>query len=166
MVLDRLFTRTPLVLAIVIVWRAPRYWFAWYSAFILLFIAEYALNNPIYAARLLPPALYDINAVCWPLVLLYFFFFPNGRPVPRRALWLVVPLSSFHLAFQGAGALLRSVSIPLVIEQFFFDLFLPVVGLEAFLILAFQVYRYRRASSPLEKQQTQWVLLGLAIFSL
>jgi hypothetical protein len=40
-----------------------------------------------------------------------------------------------------------------------------LVGLEALLILACQIYRYRRASSLLEKQQTKWFVLGLIIFA-
>ncbi|GHO49066.1 hypothetical protein [Ktedonospora formicarum] len=166
-IFDILFTLPILVVATVIVWRARKNWFAWYSAFVVIFIGEYLFNNPIYAARLIPLAFYDANAVCWPLLLLYFFFFPNGKPTPRRALWLVVPLSLIHLTLEVVSVLATYALIPPAIlnDEFLQSLFTYPIGLEVFLILLSQVYRYWRVSSPLEKQQTKWFLLGLAIFA-
>ncbi|HEY0753818.1 MAG TPA: hypothetical protein VGD98_07655 [Ktedonobacteraceae bacterium] len=165
-VFDIVFSLPILVIATVIMWRARRNWFAWYSAFIVIFIGEYVFNNPVYVARLMPLPLYEANSICWPLVLLYFFFFPNGKPAPRRAVWLVVPLSLFHLATQILGLLTEITPLPPVLhEEFISTLFNALLGLEAFLILGSQVYRYWRVSSPLEKQQTKWFLLGLAMFA-
>jgi hypothetical protein len=166
LVFSLVFALPIVALATFIVWRARWNWFAWYSAIILLFIAEYALASQVYVARLIPPPLYDANAVFWPLVLLYFFLFPNGKAVPRGALWLVVPVSLLHLAYQVWGAFLEFLPLPQWVA--WSEAFTPpielLIGLEVLLILVCQVYRYRRASSPLEKQQTKWFVVGLMIF--
>lgn len=165
-VFDLVFTLPILVVATIIVWRARRNWFAWYSAFLVIFIGEYVFNNPVYAARLIPLSLYDANSVCWPFVLLYFFFFPNGKSAPRHAVWLVVALSLFHFTFQIVSVLLETrllASAPQ--EELLLSLFSYLIGLQAFLILGSQVYRYWRVSSPLERQQTKGFMLGLAIFA-
>ena len=72
-----------------------------------------------------------------------------------------------HLAFQVLGAFLEFLPLPQWVA--WLEALTPpiqlLIGVEAFLVLACQVYRYRRASSPLEKQQTKWFVLGLIIFA-
>ena len=80
---------------------------------------------------------------------LFFYLFPTGRFVPRwtRWVWLVVTVlwavNSFIPSFQ----------------------FLYPVVLLGFLCstLAAQIYRYRRVFSPLQRQQTKWVVFGGSI---
>ena len=72
-----------LAVALLIVWRAGWNWFAWYSAFFLVFIAGFAFYDEVYVARLLPLWFLEVGALFWPLILLYFYLFPNGKPVPR-----------------------------------------------------------------------------------
>jgi hypothetical protein len=79
---------------------------------------------------------------------IFFYLFPNGQFVPRWTRWLAVGSLLYWLA----------------------DIFLPVwqnsllnfvifLGFVASLFGA-QVYRYRRVSTPRERQQTKWVVLG------
>src|SRR6266540_6621445 len=85
------------------------------------------------------------------------YVFPDGRFVPRwtRALaiawiaWIVIsPFTPFVVAdFAGASALWFGVLVP---------------GGMGIGILA-QVYRYRRVSSRVERQQTRWVLFGFGV---
>ncbi|MBO0784070.1 MAG: hypothetical protein J2P37_35130, partial [Ktedonobacteraceae bacterium] len=84
-------------------------------------------------------------------LLVLFVLFPSGRFVPR---WLWVP------------------SLLLVLTQ------TPIVGslpgpeeMGALVILgllvcigASQIYRYRRVSTPVERQQTKWVIYGFLLF--
>jgi len=91
------------------------------------------------------------------LFMLVFLLFPNGQFVPRWTRWILVvflagqiPLTFFHFA-------------PLIPNN-------PVsqpgwlMSLGEFAILALiQLYRYRRVSSPLERQQTKWVVFGFAV---
>jgi hypothetical protein len=87
--------------------------------------------------------------VCVPT---FFLLFPSGRFVPRWTRWgvLVVGLYEVWYVFfsnEGQGSGLGSLV--------FAALLLGLVGL--------QVYRYRRVSIYRERQQTKWVVFGLAI---
>jgi hypothetical protein len=153
------------VVAVVIVLKAGRNWFAWYSAFFLIFIAEYAFFHEVYIANLLPWWIYDAGAMFWPLILPYLFLFPNGRPAPRLGLWVVGPVFALHTFFQTVGYLL--LLFPNNLNQTDFEFFLDpfqamVVGTFLF-ILGCQVYRYLRISTREEMQQTKWFLMGFAL---
>ncbi|HEV2459639.1 MAG TPA: hypothetical protein VGS80_14880, partial [Ktedonobacterales bacterium] len=87
---------------------------------------------------------------------LFFCIFPSGRFVPRWTPWLVLAWTAFRVgdAFsryvpQANAHLpppLFAISVCLVIS-----------------LVAVQVYRYRRVSTPVQRQQTKWVLLGTAL---
>jgi len=84
------------------------------------------------------------------LFLLVFSLFPTGQFVPR---WMRGPIVVF-----------LAVSVPFT---FFPALngflgFLVSLGELAILVVV-QLYRYRRVSSPRERQQTKWVVFGFAV---
>ena len=86
---------------------------------------------------------------------LFFYLFPDGRLVPRWARWLLV-LWIAHEApyyFLPGSVLDTERSFPPI--DFVLDLSLLCVGVGA------QVYRYRRVSGPVQRQQTKWVVFGL-----
>ncbi len=84
---------------------------------------------------------------------LFIYLFPSGRFVPHWTRWLMVawvaywvntqffPNSPLNNSWLGA---------------------LPLVGLVASQI-ALQVYRYRRVSTPIQRQQTKWVVFGFVL---
>src|SRR5581483_4813893 len=155
-----------LTVALLIVLRAGWNWFAWYSAFLLLFIAEFAFYDEVFVARLLPLAVYEVGALFWPLVLLYFFLFPNGKPVPRRALWVIAPVLLVHFAFQTTAFL--ALAFPDVVSasalDFIVEPFQVGISVVFLFILGCQVYRYLRVSTREERQQTKWFLFGFVAF--
>jgi hypothetical protein len=155
-----------MLVALLIVLRAGWNWFAWYSAFLLLFIAEYAFYDEVFVARLLPLAVYEVGALFWPLVLLYFFLFPNGHAVPRRALWVVMPVLLAHFAFQTAAFFLLVFPSPFYepIVDSVVGPFQIVISMIFVFLLGCQVYRYLRVSTREEKQQTKWFLFGFVFF--
>ncbi len=84
---------------------------------------------------------------------LFFYLFPTGRFVPRwtRWLWLgVIVLWAVYSFFP---------SLPFNSSIFFTVLLLGFLGSA----LVAQIYRYRRASSPVQRQQTKWVVFGISI---
>ena len=89
-----------------------------------------------------------VSQVCFGI---FFYLFPDGRFVPRWTRFLAV-----------ASALL------FVPDIFFPDSALAVVAGTLFfafvgsLVFA-QVYRYRRVSTPEQRQQTKWVVFGFAV---
>jgi hypothetical protein len=89
------------------------------------------------------------------LFVLVFSLFPSGRLVPRWTRWILVVLlvgqvpASFPNAPFATNFLAGTLG------------WLAQLGGGA-LLVAVQVYRYRRVSSPLQRQQTKWVVIGLA----
>ena len=122
-------------------------------------------SGPIFSSTVVPyilPSPWQVPNECLlflslALFLLVFSLFPSGQFVPSFMRWILVvflvgqiPLSFFHFA-------------PLIPNT-------PdsqpgwLVFLGEFAVLAlFQLYRYRRVSSPLERQQTKWVVFGFAV---
>jgi signal transduction histidine kinase len=91
-----------------------------------------------------------------------FFLFPNGRFVPTWTRWVLLITIPWNVllfilpGFDGASlSLLGPLSLGLLAIGYFSIL---SVGLYA------QIYRYRHISSPLERQQTRWVVFGFAIW--
>src|SRR5260370_16193976 len=91
------------------------------------------------------------------LLVLVFLLFPNGQFVPRWTRWTFVVFLVGQIPstfFPGAPFMLNT-NASLVG-------FLMLVG-EAAILAVVQLYRYRRVSSPLQRQQTKWVVFGMAI---
>jgi hypothetical protein len=83
-----------------------------------------------------------------------FYTFPSGRWVPRWSPWLIlvwiVPVLPKALLPAGMNDFLAS-------HQWITNTTSPLLT-ASFLIA--QVYRYRRVSTPAERLQTKWVMLG------
>src|SRR5438876_605263 len=84
---------------------------------------------------------------------LFFYLFPTGRFVPGFTRWLALGWIAFWVlqTFFPTSPL----SNPWLSGVLF-------LGLIASLIVL-QVYRYRRVSSPLQRQQTKWVVFGIVL---
>jgi hypothetical protein len=85
---------------------------------------------------------------------LFICLFPSGQFVPRWTRWLAVAwiicnLINFLPAPRLNNSLLILINIP----------FLVLLGS----MLAVQIYRYRRVSTPVQRQQTKWVVFGIAL---
>jgi hypothetical protein len=90
-------------------------------------------------------------------IVLFFYVFPSGHFVPRWTRWVTVvalvywvfdvffPFSSFNPF--SLSRVLNSV------------VFLGMIGG----IVVVQIYRYRRVSSPAQRQQTKWVVYGVSV---
>jgi hypothetical protein len=94
-----------------------------------------------------------VGEVC---VVLFFLLFPGGRFVPHWTRWLAVAFIAYVVSdipfpelYSGSLAL-ESVS------QWVF------IGMVVILLWS-QVYRYRRVSSPAQRQQTKWVVFGTTL---
>ncbi len=93
-------------------------------------------------------------------ILLFIYLFPNGRLYPR---WAII--------FLGAAIFVTVISTVLEITGFGFfsrvqvSLLLATAAL-MFLGGIFQIFRYLRSSTLIERQQTKWALLGIIILIL
>jgi hypothetical protein len=89
------------------------------------------------------------------LFVLVFSLFPSGRFVPRWARWAALVTLTVQIPYAFfPNAPFATLTGALG--------WLAQLG-EGALLVAAQVYRYRRVSSSLERQQTKWVVVGLAV---
>jgi hypothetical protein len=87
------------------------------------------------------------------VIFLLSALFPNGKFVPRWSGWITVGWIIWSMIF---FTFLHNV-------PFAFDILALVSGMVCALIA--QIYRYWRVSTPTERQQTKWVVLGGSIAS-
>jgi hypothetical protein len=150
LVLTLAFAFVSFTLGAVIFWRRSDDWMALLVA--LVVVATVALNVPsVFQAshpawRVLANVLIVLGGG---VSLLAFSLFPDGRFVPRWTRWLLlcwVVAGLVFLFFPDAS-----------FASSFYDL---VFHAEVVLILIAQVYRYRTAASPLQRQQGKWIVFG------
>src|SRR6266496_4400997 len=90
-------------------------------------------------------------------LLLFFYVFPSGHFVPSFTRWVLV----VALLFWGFDAFFPSSSFnPFSLSQVLGGLIF--LGLLVGVVVA-QIYRYRRVSSPAQRQQTKWVVYGMSM---
>jgi hypothetical protein len=94
---------------------------------------------------------------------LFFFLFPGGRFAPRWTRWLAVAFIVFDLCTLsttlGPRPFAGSYSRLPALESVSYLVFLGIVVS----LVWSQVYRYRRVSSPAQRQQTKWVVFGTTL---
>jgi hypothetical protein len=143
-------------LGAVIFWRRSDDWMALLVA--LAVVATVALNVPsvLQASHSAWRVLANVLIVLGGGVsLLAFLLFPDGRFVPRWTRWLLLcwaVAGMVFLFFPNAS-----------FASSFYDL---VFHAEVVLILIAQVYRYRTAASPLQRQQGKWIVFGGCVVSI
>src|SRR5919112_1487421 len=88
---------------------------------------------------------------------LFFFLFPDGRFVPRWTRWLAVVAIVWDilLTFFPDSPFSMESGKPLRPAGFVMLILFVSTGLFA------QIYRYRRVSSMVQRQQTKWVVFGV-----
>ena len=146
-----------LVVSALIVWRRPDDWMALLVALMLV-----ALGPIIGASNLSsgPPLWQTLNQcltfLLTALLVLVFALFPSGQFVPRWMRWLIVVFlaAEVPLTFFPTTGLMPSTAVSQP------SWLVTLVGLAG--VALAQLYRYRSVSTPLQRQQTKWVVLGLA----
>ena len=128
------------------------------SLFLVTFALSFSPEVPNALARAYP--------IFWPLVevlrllgdvlcMLFFYLFPSGEFVPG---WTRYPAVGW-VAHRILNLFVDSLPPNPWLELPFFLLFL---GFIVSFVYA-QVYRYRRVSNPVQRQQTKWVVFGVAV---
>ncbi len=102
----------------------------------------------------LAPVISLLGSLC---LLLFFYVFPSGHFVPRWTRWvLVVALLYFVFVYFFPASSLNPFSHSQVLNV------LTIIGLIGSIVVV-QIYRYRRVSSPAQRQQTKWVVYGMSM---
>jgi hypothetical protein len=157
-----MLTLAALAVVALLLWRRSDDWMALLIGLLLLSFGPLSFTNTVLLNRWLGPALATnllslSDALSLTILTLAFYLFPNGRFVPRWTRWIVcigIGLSIFFIIFpRYSSAFLNTISGILW------------VGVLLSLLIA-QVYRYRRVSTPIQRQQTKWVVYGLVVLIL
>src|SRR2546427_7998079 len=95
-----------------------------------------------------------LGSICF---VLFFYLFPNGQFVPRWMRWLSIGVLVYWGAknFFSLSPLNPFTRFPLLDA-------LTFVGFVGTMVVG-QIYRYRRVSSLLQRQQTKWVVFGMSV---
>jgi hypothetical protein len=146
----------------VLVWRRSDERMALFSALTLVtFGATFALTGPLYVLARAYPGWWWVVATVGFLgqasAILLLYLFPDGRLVPRWALWLAVP----WILVQGGRFFFPD--SPFNYQKWPFALFWLLVFGGIVPGLVAQIYRYRRVSTPLQRQQTKVVVFGVTV---
>ena len=88
---------------------------------------------------------------------LFLYLFPNGRLYPR---WAAIPLAGAILALLITKTL--EIIFGRTVAGNWGDVYISLTLLG----VGFQVFRYMRSSTPVERQQTKWTLLGFFLLLL
>ncbi len=142
-----------------IFWRRSDDWLALLAAFSLVMFNVTSLGSTASALALAYPILtLPLNLVDFlgqVSLAVFFLLFPNGRLVPR---WMgLILLLDISYTFLN---IFPSITSP-------FNAHWPawlnwLVILVVFVAIIYsQIYRYRRVSTPVQRQQTKWVVLGV-----
>jgi len=154
----------PGVVALVIFWRRSDNRMAWFTALTLLTFGTFGIHGSGVFISLLSP--YPL--VWWVLVYVlfflgtatitaFFFIFPDGRFQPRWLRWAVtLTLTLQALTIILPGTLTDTETWPLPFQLLFWFVYFGMCGYAL-------VYRYRRVSNFHQRQQTKWVVLGVAL---
>jgi tRNA A-37 threonylcarbamoyl transferase component Bud32 len=117
-------------------------------------------NLPYWLLSILPGMAETMQA--W-----FVFLFPDGRALPRWIWWVLIPLPVWRIGIWFVDyvptykAEFRTAENYSHTAQKAWDIGLFILLLVAGIVS--QVYRYRKLSTPLQRQQTKWVLLGAVL---
>jgi hypothetical protein len=135
-------------------WHKSRTWVGLLASFIL-FMTGPGFSNllltqaeiPLWSKNLISLAAFFV----WPTFFVMLYLFPNGSFVPHFTRYLA--------AFPYLLFFISTFVLPTAEGVFEWLLLLFAVG-----GLASQVYRYRKISTPADRQQTKWILFALGVF--
>jgi hypothetical protein len=142
-----------------IIWRRPDDRMAFFVALMLVTLGPIIefVNVPLSSSSpLLVPNLF-MSLLAQALLVLVFLLFPTGQFVPRWTRWTLVVFLVLQtpLTFLPVAPLLPNN------PESQFGWFVAIG--ELVIVVGVQIYRYRQVSSPRERQQTKWVVFGLAV---
>jgi hypothetical protein len=151
-----LFALVYFAVAALIFWRKSDDWLALLASFTLVvfgasFPAIPGALAAVHPAWSVPVTLVSEDVLGFPSLIVFLLLFPTGRFVPRWTRWVAVV---------SAAVFVPSVFFP---DSLWHWPGLLVASAVLGSLVYAQVYRYRRVSTPVERQQTKWIVFGAAV---
>jgi hypothetical protein len=160
--INLLFALVYFAVAVFIFWRKSDDWMAWLASFSLVafgasFPSILSVLAAVHPAWGLPVTLVSEGVLGFPSLMVFFFLFPTGRFVPRWTGLVAV-------GFVALSVITAFYPVSFSTFSTWPGLLYPFTQLLVFGSLVFsQVYRYRHVSTPVERQQTKWIVFGAAV---
>ena len=154
------------IIAFLLVWQRGDEVATLVVASMLLFTGA-LYTGPTANANLPPLALAILPGMAESMQAWFVYLFPNGKALPRWIWWILIPLPIWRIGIWLVDyipkykAEFRTAENYSHTAQQAWD-----IGLFLLLLaggIAAQVYRYRKLSTPVQRQQTKWVLFGMII---
>ena len=149
-ILEAVIRLLSLGVALFLFWRRSDDWMAHLASIMLVTVSAVFSPSPMMLENA-QPLWHWPRSLVWAIGLVstvgLFYLFPDGRFVPRWTRRLAIALLVIISALAAAGAPFQSG----------FPIFVVALATGA----GIQIYRYRRVSDTLQRQQTKWVVLGI-----
>jgi len=151
--LEALFTLVFLLVAAVIFWRKSDTRIGLVTALCLITFGVNQTSADALATAIPAVAIpvHLLQPLSYILLALFLYLFPDGQFIPR---WTGVVLLAWIPLF-----LMSSVVLPV-------GVFVPLLFIFLLISLSVQIYRFRRVSTSMQRQQTKWVVFGILISTL
>src|SRR5262249_13991700 len=141
-----------------IFWRKSEEWYGLFVSLLLVTFGCSGLDNSLTGSPAVPPPLVPfpvLSLLWWPAVGVVLVTFPTGRFRPRWT-WVIALLW-----------LIQLVEFALPSPYNIADWPGWLVGISHLVVYGstatVQLYRYRRYYTPLQRQQTKWLVFGVAL---
>lgn len=145
---------------ILIYWRKPNEWIAWFAS-ITLITGGLTIARPpdslVFLDEWLHLPLLITTIIGVSALGVFIFIFPNGRFAPSWMLWIAIGYVLYTIGFYSYAALRDNpMPWPPPAVSYIVVLGIGIGGVG-------QVFRYRHVLDPVQQQQTKWVVYGLAV---
>ncbi len=139
-------------IALFLFWKRSNDWMALFVG-AMMFLTAFIYANSTYSDGVFLYLAVLLIALGETSQVTFFYIFPSGKIIPALFKWVILPLFIFryliwaniYINSVGQGAIEVGIVVLLIVIGF-----------------GFQVYRYRTQSTPAQRQQTKWLLVGLA----
>jgi hypothetical protein len=142
---------------LIIFWLRSDDWLALLASAMLIFSISQGYETQIQAAYPLLGLAADMTFSLGNILLFLFIgLFPSGRFSPRWMRWYWLGMILFTVLPSDLWLLNPEIANTIIIIYWFSFLILGAYS---------QIYRYRKESTPVERLQTKWVVLGFSVFA-
>ena len=154
------------VIALILVWRRGDELATLVVASMLLFTGA-LYTGPTANANLPYLALAILPGMAECMQVWFVYLFPDGKAFPRWIWWILIPLPIWRIGIWFVNYI-PNYKAEFHTAETYGHTAQQAWDIGLFLLLlaggiAAQVYRYRKLSTPAQRQQTQWVLFGMII---
>jgi hypothetical protein len=147
------------VVSVAIFWRRSDDWMALLTSLGLLAFGIFFLTDgPVVLAEQYPLVWLPVRSLAFLgsiSFILFLYLFPNGRFLPRWTRWIPIFWAAHEIAYYFFPDTIFNINRSFPLLDFLVSSTFLFIGAGS------QLYRYRRVSGPIQRQQTKWAVFGM-----